>query len=305
MSYNSLVSVIMSTYNEPISYIKCSVDSILNQTLNNIQFIIIVDKPDRDSLIQLLDQYKAKDPRIVVLVNEKNEGLVYSLNKAITYSEGDFIARMDADDISLPDRLEKELAYLLDNNYDLVASNIININEDGNIISGTTTFPTNNRDICYYYKYGTCLPHPTWLARRNVFIENNGYRNFKACEDYDFIARAIINGFTVGLVEDPLLYYRINTSGISQSNKAMQKVSFLYLSNLYKKGYIKPIHQYNEFLNSVKGKRTVKYLESFYRSRKQTNNLLSLYFKFFFLSKEVRRLVINEVLIKSKLYKHI
>ena len=102
----SLISVILSTYNEPCDMIVKSIDSILNQTYRTFELILINDNPAREELDILLNKYEKSDSRIIYNKNTENEGLVYCLNKAVGLATGDYIARMDADDISRPDRLE-------------------------------------------------------------------------------------------------------------------------------------------------------------------------------------------------------
>ena len=128
---STTISVLMSAYNEPINYVQQAVDSITAQTYKNIEFIIIVDNPDNQPLIDLLSQAVEKDPRINIVINEKNIGLAMSLNKALHLSTGDIIARMDADDISKPNRLEIELNYLLCHNLDVIGCAIEKIDENG------------------------------------------------------------------------------------------------------------------------------------------------------------------------------
>lgn len=103
------ISVIMSTFNEKLEWVKEAIDSIINQTYRNIEFIIIVDNPNNIELKNMLEQYCIEDDRIKIIVNEFNIGLVKSLNKALKICSGEFIARMDADDISVKYRLEKQL----------------------------------------------------------------------------------------------------------------------------------------------------------------------------------------------------
>lgn len=100
------ISVVMSIYNENIDEIKASIDSILNQTYENIEFIIILDNPTRLDINVLLTEYQKNDTRIKVIYNQKNEGLALSLNKGLEIATGEYIARMDSDDISLQDRLK-------------------------------------------------------------------------------------------------------------------------------------------------------------------------------------------------------
>ncbi|HDL4956660.1 TPA: glycosyltransferase, partial [Mannheimia haemolytica] len=99
---NKKISVVMSTYNEPVEWVEKSIRSILNQTYDNIEVIVICDNPDNKGIVDLLNLIKEGDNRVVLHFNERNKGLIYSLNKAINLSSGEYIARMDADDISLP-----------------------------------------------------------------------------------------------------------------------------------------------------------------------------------------------------------
>ena len=131
-----MVSVLMSIYNERIEWIKQSVESILNQTYKDFEFIIVIDNPEMDlECRKYLEKRTYEDARIKLIWNEKNIGLAQSLNKGIKIAKGEYLARMDADDISLSDRLEMELEYLNKTKCDLVSTNKINIDENDNIIS--------------------------------------------------------------------------------------------------------------------------------------------------------------------------
>src|SRR5690606_13966390 len=127
-------SVIMSTYNERLDWIVSSVESILNQTYKNIEFIIIVDHPDRIELREILIGYEKQDSRIKLVFNEVNQGLVRSLNLALTYCTGRYIARMDADDISLLHRLEHQKTYLELYKLDFVFSGVQVIDEENSML---------------------------------------------------------------------------------------------------------------------------------------------------------------------------
>lgn len=106
------ISVIMSIYKEPVEWVRQSIDSILAQTFSDFEFIIVNDRPDRIENTELLNEYKLKDCRIVVLANETNIGLTKSLNRALDIATGVYIARMDADDISLSHRFQTQVDYL-------------------------------------------------------------------------------------------------------------------------------------------------------------------------------------------------
>lgn len=228
---NDLVSVIMSVYNENNTELKNSINSILNQTYKNLEFIIINDNPNNNEILKTINYYKDQDTRIKVVINSKNLGLVNSLNIGLKYCNGEYIARMDADDISLPTRIEHQLKYIKDNNYDFIGSYIELIDEDGSLLNKKMIFPINPFSINLSLKFGSCLPHPTWLAKKEVFKELNGYRNIPFCEDYDFILRARQKKFKFGNLPETSLYYRIRKNGISESNKLEQKILRYYLSD--------------------------------------------------------------------------
>ena len=101
----------MSIYSEEEEWIRESIDSILNQTFSDFEFIIINDNPNRDKNNSLLTEYTRIDNRIIIITNEENIGLTKSLNKGLEIARGKYIARMDADDISLPTRFEKQVDF--------------------------------------------------------------------------------------------------------------------------------------------------------------------------------------------------
>ena len=218
----------MSTYNEPIEMIDKSISSILQQSYKNIELIVVNDNPTRKDLDQYLSELRIKNNCIIYLKNEINIGLVGSLNRALSVAQGDYIARMDADDISDFKRLEKQLKFLTENNLDIVGSEVTLINELDEEI-GSISCPSTFDRILDYYNYGSCLFHPTWLLKKSVYDALDGYRNIQACEDFDFMLRAFDMGFKAGNVTEKLLRYRVRKDGISVSLEANQKLITYYL----------------------------------------------------------------------------
>lgn len=219
---NELISVIMSAYNEPEEWIRKAISSIINQTYHNIELIIVCDNPCNKMLLSILDEYKDKDSRINIIRNEVNLGLTNSLNKALKFVNGDYIARMDTDDISMNDRLEKQLEYLKKNNLDLVGAGVSCIDECEKEITSLNNFPNDNKSFKKKIIYNNCMPHPTWLGKKEVFIKNGGYRNVPYAEDYDFLLRAVNKGFKLGNINEVLLKYRIRSTSISNKNGLRQ-----------------------------------------------------------------------------------
>ena len=229
----SNLTVITSIYNEPIEYIRQSIESILNQTYNNLTFVIVLDDPHNTSAKDYIELLAKDDQRIRIIYNDTNIGLTGSLNKALSIVEGDYVARMDADDIAETQRLEKQLDYLIVNSLDLIGASMRRINETGKVVTEFTNRSYSPDCIKKLLMIDNCIPHPTWLGRRKVFETLKGYRDIKACEDYDFLLRALKHNYRIGICDDILLSYRINTSGISRNNSLRQFVTTDYLQKNY------------------------------------------------------------------------
>lgn len=229
-----MISVIMSTYKEDEKLLRESIESILNQTYKDFEYIIILDYPDNDVNKRVIEEYAIKDDRIHFYINEKNMGLTDSLNRGLSLCHGEYIARMDADDISLPDRLERQMEYLEKNHYDLIGGITEMINEDGTLLYSIKSVPTDPKKINKALRYSQCIAHPTWLGRKEVFEKNAGYRHMPLCEDYDFTLRAVLNGFVISNLNEAVLKYRMTSNSISRSNLFEQYLYMSYITNEYK-----------------------------------------------------------------------
>ena len=229
-----MISVIMSTYKEDERLLRESIESILNQTYRDFEYIIILDYPDNDVHKSVIEEYAIKDDRIHFYINEKNMGLTDSLNRGLSLCHGEYIARMDADDISLPDRLERQMKYLEKNHYDLIGGITEMINENGSLLYSIKSVPTDPKKINKALRYSQCIAHPTWLGRKEVFEKNAGYRHMPLCEDYDFTLRAVLNGFVISNLNEPVLKYRMTSNSISRSNLFEQYLYMSYITNDYK-----------------------------------------------------------------------
>ena len=239
-----MISVIMSTYKEDERLLRESIESILNQTYRDFEYIIILDYPDNDVHKSVIEEYALKDDRIHFYINEKNMGLTDSLNRGLSLCHGEYIARMDADDISLPDRLERQMKYLEKNHYDLIGGITEMINENGSLLYSIKSVPTDPKKINKALRYSQCIAHPTWLGRKEVFEKNAGYRHMPLCEDYDFTLRAVLNGFVVSNLNEAVLKYRMTSNSISRSNLFEQYLYMSYITNEYKNKGIAYVQQH-------------------------------------------------------------
>ncbi len=258
-----MISVIMSTYKEDERLLRESIESILNQTYRDFEYIIILDYPDNDVHKSVIEEYALKDDRIHFYINEKNMGLTDSLNRGLSLCHGEYIARMDADDISLPDRLERQMKYLEKNHYDLIGGITEMINENGSLLYSIKSVPTDPKKINKALRYSQCIAHPTWLGRKEVFEKNAGYRHMPLCEDYDFILRAVLNGFVVSNLNEAVLKYRMTSNSISRSNLFEQYLYMSYITNEYKnKGIASVDKAYAYVQQHLNEKDSDKYLKA-------------------------------------------
>ena len=227
------VSVLMSVYNERDEWLRQSIESILNQTWRDFEFIIINDNPSNKFLPPLLYEYMERDKRIKIIRNETNRGLAWSMNEALKYAKGKYIARMDADDISMPERLEKEVCYLEQYPLDMVASNAVTITEKGEKIGNFGKMP-RKKNIERLLLYRDMIIHPSVLIKRQILEKLGGYRNFASAQDYDLWLRMVTANCKIGILDEPLIYYRLRDNGITRTNHYRQFLMAKYARKLYK-----------------------------------------------------------------------
>ena len=258
-----MISVIMSTYKEDERLLRESIESILNQTYRDFEYIIILDYPDNDVHKSVIEEYALKDDRIHFYINEKNMGLTDSLNRGLSLCHGEYIARMDADDISLPDRLERQMKYLEKNHYDLIGGITEMINENGSLLYSIKSVPTDPKKINKALRYSQCIAHPTWLGKKEVFEKNAGYRHMPLCEDYDFTLRAVLNGFVISNLNEPVLKYRMTSNSISRSNLFEQYLYMSYITNEYKNKRVASVDKAYAYVQQhLNEKDSTKYLKA-------------------------------------------
>lgn len=249
---SDLISVIMSTYNEKLEWIEESINSILEQTYKNIEFIIVLDNPKNKPLKDLLIAFSEKDNRIKLIINNENMGLVRSLNIALQHCNGKYIARMDADDISYSQRLSLQKDFLEKNNLDFIFSGVKLINENSFELYDTNNELLNSIITKQLLEITNISNHPTWFLKAEIYKKLNGYRDIPYCEDYDFSLRCLISNVRIGKMDKNVLKYRVRSSSISRSNSLEQYLNSKSLRKLYKENKLNNINEVEKFLNHNK-----------------------------------------------------
>lgn len=203
-----LVSVVMPTYNRA-DLLPRSIESILNQTYDHFEFII-VDDGSTDNSAALIHAYQAQDPRIIYLKNEKNQGISFSRNRGTDAARGKYVAIMDSDDYSEPERLAKSVAFL-EKYPEMTVVNTIYY-EMGREANGTNNWvPPKRLEIIFNFKnFFTNI-----AVFRTDFVRQHNIRyneKLMSSEDYDFWKQIVLNGGKLGMINEPLIWLRRHTS---------------------------------------------------------------------------------------------
>lgn len=216
-SATPLVSVIMSVYNSD-QWLKLAIDSIIHQTYPRWE-LIIIDDASSEPARQILQSY-ASNPRITIHRRDTQHGLIKNLNLAIELSKGDYIARMDADDISEAVRLAKQVSYLQQHpNVDLISTFITKINEKGENIG---IWPDDRRTSSYKAIYTllprtNCIAHPTVMMRAPVLKQYLYNEHQVHMEDWDLWLRLLNDGRIIEKINEPLLLYRVHSTSVTST----------------------------------------------------------------------------------------
>jgi glycosyltransferase involved in cell wall biosynthesis len=242
METKPLVSVVMPAYNSEKT-IGRAIESILNQTYTNFEFII-VDDGSTDRTLEIIKCYAKRDKRIIVLNNEKNMKIVYSLNKGIEKARGEYIARMDSDDFSFPNRFEKQIKFLGKNpDVGVVGSNIL-LSKNGKIFVERKYSP---KDAVLRKKifFQSPFAHPSTMILKSA-LENYKYNErWIYIEDQDLWFK-IGRKWKFANISEPLLKYNLNESGSSS-----QKIKQMVLNTFKLRWKYRKEKQYNYSLFAI------------------------------------------------------
>ena len=175
MNTNPEYSVVLPTYNNEL-YLEEAIESVLNQTFSDFE-LIVIDDCSTDSSNGILATYEKLDNRIKVLKNHRNIGVARSLNKGVELARGKYIARMDGDDICIPERFEKQHMYLESHpEVGLLGTQILIIDKDGTLDPEFVwEQPTKSGINAWHLLYTTPLCHPSVVMRKELLLAVNGY----------------------------------------------------------------------------------------------------------------------------------
>ena len=225
------ISVIMSVYNGE-TYLEEAIESVRNQTFKNWELIVINDC-SKDSTAQILADFALKDERIKVHTNEVNLRLPTSLNKAIALSCGKYIARMDADDICLPDRLEKQFEFMEENKDVALSSCRFMTVKNGVYMSGGAGGRCDSAALRAMLLVANPILHPGVIAKSEVLKKYKYDTTLTCTEDLELWTRMVMENQKIEILPQCLLIYRLHDKQITSTTLERQHTEVLKIQQKY------------------------------------------------------------------------
>jgi len=235
---NPLVSVVMSVYNSE-KYLKEAIESILNQTYTNFEFIIVNDG-STDNSLDIIQEYMKKDERIV-LISRENKGLPYSLNEGIEKAKGKYIARMDADDISLPTRFEEQVRFMEENEeVGVCGTSVLDIDTGDKWI-----LTSKDNELKVQLLFSSVFAHPSVMIRKELFDSYSlSYDvNYRQSQDFELWTR--MSEYTkFANLKKQLLKYRVLDDSITRKSDQDIDKRYIVIKSIFEK-YLKKLNVKN------------------------------------------------------------
>ncbi|WP_294439241.1 glycosyltransferase [uncultured Slackia sp.] len=225
-------------------FVRQSIDSILRQTYRADEILILCDGPLTNDLNEMLSKFETENKEVKVIHFTENRGLGPTLADGVLASSNAIVARMDSDDISKPERLEKEISVLEYGGYDIVGSAIEEFQLQPGDMSSVRILPTEHSKIAQFSKTRNPFNHMSVVFRKESVIRAGNYRSFYLLEDYDLWVRMLLSGSVMHNLADALVYVRTGNGMISRRGGISYLKSQIKLLNaFYDYGFISRLDQ--------------------------------------------------------------
>jgi glycosyltransferase involved in cell wall biosynthesis len=229
------VSVVMTVWNANREFLQQAIRSILEQTFRDFELIVVED-PSPQPVADLIAAFR--DERIRLVRRNERAPIGIALNEGIATARAPLIARMDADDIALPERLERQLAFLRAHQEIAVYGSRITIIDETNRVIGHRILPLTHDEIAASMRRYNCISHPSVMFRRDAFERAGGYSDAPRVEDYDLWCRMLVEGSRFESCADELLQYRVHSEaskfrGVHDEIRATMAIKRRYFSDAF------------------------------------------------------------------------
>lgn len=235
-------SVLMSLYDkEDSAFFEESIKSMLAQTVKPDQIVIVLDGSVNDRLLGVIEKYKSADEALFTIVPiEQNSGLANALNVGLKECRNELVARMDTDDISVPERCEKQLAlFMSDMSLDIVGSNIDEFTDDPNNVLSCRKVPSSEDDIKKFSRRRNPFNHPSVMYKKSAIEQAGGYNVARRrAQDFELFVTMINKGAHARNIDESLLKFRANSDSFERrKNWSHCKTYIDIVRGFWKKGY--------------------------------------------------------------------
>lgn len=234
-------SVLMSLYkNEQPDWFVESMESMIKQTIKPTEIVLVLDGPITDELQEKVNWYQTNYPKTIkIFPLAQNIGLGKALDKGLEVCSNELVARMDTDDISLPNRCEKQLEmFKSDPELAIVGTNIDEFYDNSEYIVSSRVVPSNNSEIKKFIKRRSPFNHPTVMFKKQAVIESGGYGNLRRKQDLDLFSRMINYGNKAANINESLLLFRSNEDNFKRRKSWSYVKSYIIAQvAIYKRGH--------------------------------------------------------------------
>lgn len=231
-------SVLMAVYTKDNAmHLRLAIDSMLSQSVKPEQFVIVKDGPVTEALNTVINEFEESNKEVFTIISlEQNQGLANALNEGIRACRNELIARMDADDIALTTRCEKELQmFEKHEKLAICGCNIDEFYDDPGNIRTSRVVPSEYQDICQFMRKRQPFNHPTVMYRKSMLEAVGGYAKLQRKEDFDLFSRCINAGYYALNINESLYLYRANEGNYKRRKSLVNLKSALYVYKLHYK----------------------------------------------------------------------
>lgn len=234
------LSVLLSVYNSNIDILKKVITNVFKQTYKDFELIIVNDGSTHKELLEYLDSLQKTNLNIKLINNDKNEGLIYSLNKGIHYASGEYIARIDDDDIPSLDRFRLQVDFLDQNKEYFAVGGYANIVDEKGIVYSIKKYKTSYESIRKTAYFRSPISHSLVMYRRKELLDIGGYKpEYHLAEDYELWLRSLKYGYKLTNLPIVLGQQKFTESDISKRNKVCRKSALkAKVDNFDKKNFL-------------------------------------------------------------------
>jgi glycosyltransferase involved in cell wall biosynthesis len=224
-----LVTVLLPCYNAE-RFLRATLESLVGQTYANLE-ILAIDDGSRDGTGAILAEYAARDARIRLEPNDGNRGLIHTLNRGVLLSHGELIARIDADDMAVPDRIESQVRFFAERpETQLLSTDVSYIGVHDQLLYNPAPHRFSARTLRFLMFFLNPLCHPTVMGRREIFAKYPYAADALHIEDYELWLRMVADGVVIRNLPRRLLRFRCNEGSVSSRHEAQQNELFLRFS---------------------------------------------------------------------------